>query len=201
MTLWSMSGCLYCTSPTTERQTPIFLNMAYSRVSACGNVSAAKRRLIDLSLLLALAIPLDAQHGPPCSAYMSSHARQACLPRHTSTTATTTGMPSDIETRHRSFLIAAAPFHPLLPVRLSVHLVPGIARRATTNGSRERWKPYVVTHRLGLVSSFDFCTGRLWYCSHTLRAPRRRHNNVHKLGPDFHERKSNGHLEEPANIT
>ena len=50
-----------------------------------------------LSLLLTLAIPLDPQHGPPCS-------RQECLPRHTSTIATTSGMPSDLDSAASLFL-------------------------------------------------------------------------------------------------
>lgn len=145
-----------------------------------------------LSLLLTLAIPLGPQHGPPCS-------RQECLPRHTSTTATLQVLKRGIAFLSYSCRSLSIPYS-YSHIRPSVHLMPGIARCATTDGSRERWKSYVVAHCLGLVSSFDFCTNRLCHYSHTLRAPRRRRNNVHKLGPDFHERKSNGYLEEFANV-
>jgi hypothetical protein len=188
---------------STSTYTKFQQNMAYSRVLACGNVSVAIRRPIDTLLASRSRYPLIRSTVHRVQQIFHLRRVKNVFPRHTSTAAAT-GMPSDLEARHRfSFLIAAAPFHspnPPPPIRPSVHLVPRIVRCATTDGSKERWKPYVVAHRVVLVSSFDFCTGRLCYRSRTLRAPRYRRNNVHKLDPNFHKRKSKGHLEESANV-
>src|SRR5947209_4832503 len=93
---------------------PILLNMAYSRIQLVEMSRQPYGDRSTLSLLLTLPIPLDPQHGPPCS-------RQECLSRHTATTATTFGMPLDLEAWHCFFLSYSCRSLPS-PTPLSDHL-------------------------------------------------------------------------------
>lgn len=127
------------------------------------------------SLLPALAISLDSQHGP-----LSIHLHFCGLKR-VKNGFPATGSPSSATICLPSVSCGAASprssvLFPTSFIFLHLFTFVGlvITRHIRTDGFRARWKPHLAAHRLDIVSPSDLCADRRCTCPRTVGQSRRR---------------------------